>query len=748
MLLASINNRLRVASVLFAACCMLCTVGSRFTHADDAVETMLDEHWSLLTMDDEPAGSTHSTRRQTIRDGMIVVANDEVTTINVERFGQQTQIVFSYHSEETVLGERLRFSLRIEVPGAETTQIAAEIQGDMLVCMTTEGDRTSETRSEWTAKLAAGMRFQSQFEDFAWQAGDTMTIQSYGLLDGVMTSTFVAKGETEVTMTDGSTRLLMQLDRTNELTDGTTQLVEYFLSPGEGTVIERRNGVVSERLSDEEAVSNLIGYTLSDSSSVEEMDGLLLEDFWEVAKAGDARLGHVHTTIHQIERDGDSMIVEESVGMLTTTRFGEDQMLMLHVITEEMVDGTLLRLTETYTTDGEPPRVLTAVVDGAELLITVHNGDELVQEMRIDWTADLIAGMQFASRFDKHDWQPGEEVTTTEYSFTNGVFSAKYINLGEAEVALFDGSTRMLLQIEKQDTLADGSVETTRFLIESGIGALLTQIVDADMTVERVPQEVATDVDLVVHETGTVIRVALPTGMSASTLHAASSATYQLTLPGIEAAMVLSDLRQTSVQLDADTIEVHVSSNMVSSSTCSEEDLAVCLASGPYIDLDDSLLQSLAEEGIQGAPLPLDQALALETFVGEMIVDDYSHLFDSASQVAVNKEGDCTEHSVLLVALLRLNGIPARSAAGLIIDGDLRVAMGHMWVEAYIDGCWMPLDAVRMGGNITPTYIKFANWDLLENDASAAEFLQAVSIWQSPLVIEVLGIEYAVGSRQ
>jgi hypothetical protein len=72
--------------------------------------------------------------------------------------------------------------------------------------------------------------------------------------------------------------------------------------------------------------------------------------------------------------------------------------------------------------------------------------------------------------------------------------------------------------------------------------------------------------------------------------------------------------------------------------------------------------------------------------------------FATASEAAKSKAGDCTEHAVLLCALLRTQGIPARVGSGLLYvpeAGGIRNAYGwHMWTQAIIDGKWIDLDAV------------------------------------------------------
>jgi Transglutaminase-like superfamily len=69
--------------------------------------------------------------------------------------------------------------------------------------------------------------------------------------------------------------------------------------------------------------------------------------------------------------------------------------------------------------------------------------------------------------------------------------------------------------------------------------------------------------------------------------------------------------------------------------------------------------------------------------------------FDIASVVARRGEGDCTEHAVLLAALARASGHPARVVTGLaLVQGPKgALAFGHAWTEVHAGGRWVPADA-------------------------------------------------------
>lgn len=75
--------------------------------------------------------------------------------------------------------------------------------------------------------------------------------------------------------------------------------------------------------------------------------------------------------------------------------------------------------------------------------------------------------------------------------------------------------------------------------------------------------------------------------------------------------------------------------------------------------------------------------------------------YASALEAARRRSGDCTEYAVLLVALARAQGIPARVAAGMVYSdqfhGRRAVFVPHVWAQAWIDGRWRSYDAALDG---------------------------------------------------
>lgn len=84
----------------------------------------------------------------------------------------------------------------------------------------------------------------------------------------------------------------------------------------------------------------------------------------------------------------------------------------------------------------------------------------------------------------------------------------------------------------------------------------------------------------------------------------------------------------------------------------------------------------------------------------------FSTSLQPASEVAKRMFGDCTEHAVLLAAMMRSRGIPSRVVIGLIYIEKAGAYAGHMWTEALIEGRWIPFDSTVGPDNFGITHLK------------------------------------------
>ena len=97
--------------------------------------------------------------------------------------------------------------------------------------------------------------------------------------------------------------------------------------------------------------------------------------------------------------------------------------------------------------------------------------------------------------------------------------------------------------------------------------------------------------------------------------------------------------------------------------------------------------------------------------VFEWIIDkDFTVGFASALEVCRTPRGDCTEHGVLAVALLRRLGVPARGVTGWVGLGE---TLGlHFWVEVKLQDRWVPVDPTFDQVPASALRIKLGDTDL------------------------------------
>ncbi|HDZ89567.1 MAG TPA: hypothetical protein ENH37_02700 [Deltaproteobacteria bacterium] len=133
------------------------------------------------------------------------------------------------------------------------------------------------------------------------------------------------------------------------------------------------------------------------------------------------------------------------------------------------------------------------------------------------------------------------------------------------------------------------------------------------------------------------------------------------------------------------------------------------LEPGPLIQSDQGPIRKKAEEIAGNRTDPPSVAATLMNWVYNNIQKRPVISVPSAVEVLKTRMGDCNEHAVLLTALLRAAGIPAREAVGLVY------ARGrffyHAWTEAYL-GEWVSMDATLNQMPTDATHIKLAQGGL------------------------------------
>lgn len=118
------------------------------------------------------------------------------------------------------------------------------------------------------------------------------------------------------------------------------------------------------------------------------------------------------------------------------------------------------------------------------------------------------------------------------------------------------------------------------------------------------------------------------------------------------------------------------------------------LKSTLVVEASNPEIVALAKSIVKDDKDAYSSAKKIIDWVATHLVKDYGSSSDRATDVLRTKKGDCTEHSLLAVALLRAVGIPSKRVDGVVYlmnDDKVPALYWHEWVEAYV-GEWTQMD--------------------------------------------------------
>jgi transglutaminase-like putative cysteine protease len=108
---------------------------------------------------------------------------------------------------------------------------------------------------------------------------------------------------------------------------------------------------------------------------------------------------------------------------------------------------------------------------------------------------------------------------------------------------------------------------------------------------------------------------------------------------------------------------------------------------------DDPEVQRTAANIAKAEADPWKVAMALQRWTFENMQFDTGIAVAPASEVVRDRHGTCMGYSILLASLARAANIPSRLKLGYVYDGG--IWGGHAWVEVFIRGRWIPIDAAE-----------------------------------------------------
>ena len=414
-------------------------------------------------------------------------------------------------------------------------------------------------------------------------------------------------------------------------------------------------------------------------------------DRWYEVYLGDAKVGYVSDTM---QKDGD-IIKSRNEFVMQIKRGDVGIEITVEQETKEEIGGELISFTSETKMAGMP-MLKKGRVEGNELVVYEK---QFNAEKESKYPFDPEAGMSWGLRkqvLENGFKAAGKTYELKVYSPDMGMkapakaniicLGKKLIQVGEEKVRGYEVEMELKGPFGSMKTKSWFDQDCVALRTDSSMGGI-------NISMIQVPQKKAKKMDVETHEI--LLSSVIP--LNATVPKREKNIFILETIEGNWAGKLFEGSTQQVERIDDQSVRVIVDQSVKKKKAVQERDMKSFLSSTIYLDTDDLLIQKLAKKAKGNARKPGEIAKKLTKFVyGHVSGKNYGVGFATASEVARNKEGDCTEHAVLLAALGRVLSIPTRVATGLVyadeFEGEKNVLVYHMWTQFYIDGEWVDLD--------------------------------------------------------
>lgn len=487
-------------------------------------------------------------------------------------------------------------------------------------------------------------------------------------------------------------------------------------------------------------------------------DGRSVFDYWFVAAVEGKRIGYLHWTAREIDKDGKKLWIGTKYQKFTVARFGQAVAQFAEESTVELPGGDVLVTSLRQGLGTNQMLALTGVVEGDTLKVTGQGVAEQAAK-KVPWPGGVTGVAGEPRLFARKAFKPGESFEYLTYvGQVNRVVKITTTFEAEESLVLWPNTPpKKLLRFVSRMTpvgnfkLPPSTVRCDAETIEpmlvefnfAGLGGRVTFL----RTTEAGATAPVTDPIELFNAQSIHLDREIPG------IHSKGAVVYKVSIPGDDdpGTVFATDTRQEVKHLDpkSRTFELHVVARHgpVAGAKAEPAPGKEFLGSSYFINWDNDLVKGHAARAVAGLPAGAtawDKARAIERWVNRnMRAFEFSQAMATADSVAKTLSGDCTEYAMLAAAMCRAVGVPSRTVLGLVYappkDGTRPFLAYHMWYEVYADGQWLPLDATLGLGGVGPGHVKItdASW---HEEKSLAPLLPVLRVLTAKPAVEVLRV--------
>jgi transglutaminase-like putative cysteine protease len=453
-----------------------------------------------------------------------------------------------------------------------------------------------------------------------------------------------------------------------------------------------------------------------------EPQGKVVAETWEAAYLEGAKVGFSHTTVRELEREGQKLLRTTEELDMSIARYKATARLRMELGDDETPDGKVLAVVMRQFADKDQQVVLTGVVEGNRLHLKTADGR---LDTTIPWN-DQVIGLYGQDRvFQEHKVKPGDRFTFLNYDPTVTSVLTMHVAVKDEEPVEVLGKKKKLLRAEvvpdklrgPQGPIPLPSVtywldeDLQRVRSETELPAVGTIVLyrttkQAALAPATGPARRGTDIGL-----NSLVRLNRPIPRPADS----QSVVYRITVKGDDepASAFAHDARQSVANVQGSTVDLQVRAvrapqPVENPGAAREEFLKSCF----YINSDDPRVKDEARDAVGRETDPWRKAQRIERWVYQNVEHDDSVAFCPADRVAEDLKGDCRHKALLSAAMCRAAGVPSRTAVGLVYATDRQrgpVMAFHMWTEVWVNEQWVAIDGTIGRGSVGADHIKIAD---------------------------------------
>lgn len=273
----------------------------------------------------------------------------------------------------------------------------------------------------------------------------------------------------------------------------------------------------------------------------------------------------------------------------------------------------------------------------------------------------------------------GQDLGSYRVSTTLGKINQLFLGGVKVKVA------QTITVSEKEKVAISTFVDSAGKVVQVDFGGTLKAVAESESVAKRLDQV----------EVFGLTRIVLPSTPPVNIRRI--PAQWTLVVSGLPESLQKFGYRQKFSSIDASRTKIVLTAkapSVTKSLPVIDPEGGANLKSSIIVESDNSEIRLLAKKIVGSETDAYAAARSVVGWVAGHMTKDYGASADRATDVLRQMKGDCTEHSLLSVSLLRAAGIPAKRVDGLIYvmnDDGVPALYWHEWVAAFV-GQWVQMD--------------------------------------------------------